>query len=410
MVKETYDNDIAKLNPTAAKHIIDIVGSSGQPPTYGYQFFTSGIEEYVSTIEKEYLSDYISKGGSTFKLVIGSYGGGKTHFLYSIQGKAWEHNFVTSYIELSQHASPFHKLEEVYRSIMSSLIYPQDFENFLEGFDKGLESVIKSWFLNKYEEFSKIFSHDEILFELEQYVKNLGPFESTSYQNAIKHAFLSQYHKNDNNFNLILQWLKGENPPKNLLKEFHIFEKLDKSTAFKFLRDTNVWIQQIGYNGLIILMDEAEQTSSMSSKQRETLLNNLREIVDACTKGTLKKTMIFYAVPDINFLEGRTAIYEALNQRLRTIFEGKMNHSGVKIDLENVQIDPIFFLNEVGDKLAKIYELGYNTSFDTQLLHETIQEVAENSYEEKYGGISYKRVFVQNAVNTFHKLRSNQSQ
>ncbi|MEG3056599.1 MAG: DUF2791 family P-loop domain-containing protein [Methanoculleus sp.] len=151
----------------------------------------------------------------------------------------------------------------------------------------------------------------------------------------------------------MVQWLKGENPPKNLLKEYHIFEKLDRSTAFKFLRDLIRWIQEIGYTGLIILMDEAEQTPSMSTRQRETLLNNLRELVDACSKGTVMSTMIFYAVPDDSFLEGRTAVYEALNQRLATVFEGPINPTGVRIDLEHLEVNPEAFLREVGEKLCK---------------------------------------------------------
>ena len=409
MSTPTVDQDVSQLNPIYGKRIIQDVGSSGQPPIYGYQFFTAGIDPYLTVLDEEYLKDYISAGGNSFKLVIGTYGGGKTHFLYSVQGKSWNYNYVTSYVELSQNSTPFHKLEEVYRAIVANLLYPQGCETLLQGYDKGIEAVLKTWFLSKQEEYSQYCPGEKLEPALADYVNGLGPYESKSFQNAIRQAFLTQLHGNEEGFDLIVQWLKGENPPKTLLKDYHIFEKLDKSTAFKYIRDLTRWIQGIGYKGLIILMDEAEQTPSMSTKQRETLLNNLREIVDACSKCAIKSTMFFYAVPDESFLEGKTAVYEALNQRLATIFEGELNPAGVKIYLERLEKDPTAFLKEVGEKLARIYEIAYNCSFDSDVLDARLQGIAEKAYEEKFGEIGYKRAFVQQAVKSFHELRHENS-
>ncbi len=397
--------EISQLDRIHARRIIQDVGGSGQPPVYGYQFFTAGIGPYLDTIEDEYLSDFISAGGSSFKLVIGTYGGGKTHFLYSVQGKAWDQEYITSYIELSQNSTPLHRLEEVYRAIVANLLYPQDAAALLRGYDKGIEATLRAWFLSKQEDYTRYFPEDKLEPALTDYVNDIGPYESKSFQNAIRQAFLTQLRGDDEEFNLIVQWLKGENPHKSLLKEHHIFEKLDRSTAFKFLRDLIRWTREIGYAGLIILMDEAEQTPSMSTKQRETLLNNLRELVDACSKGTVMNTMIFYAVPDDSFLEGRTAVYEALNQRLATVFEGPINPTGVRIDLEHLEVDPEAFLREVGEKLAGIYEVAYGISFDPDTLDAKLQETSEWAYRERFGEIGYKRAFVQQAIRAFHELR-----
>jgi len=397
--------DISELDRIHARRIIQDVGGSGQPPVYGYQFFTAGIDPYIDTIEDEYLADFISAGGSSFKLVIGTYGGGKTHFLYSVQGKAWNYRYITSYIELSQNSTPFHKLEEVYRAVVANLLYPQEATALLRGYDKGIEAVLRTWFLSKQEEYSEYFPEDKLEPALTDYANDIGPYESKSFQNAIKQAFLTQLHGDEVGFNLIVQWLKGESPHKSLLKDYHIFEKLDRSTAFKFLRDLIRWIQEIEYAGLIILMDEAEQTPSMSTKQRETLLNNLRELVDACSRGTVMSTMFFYAVPDDSFLEGRTAVYEALNQRLATIFEGAINPTGVRINLEDLEGDPEAFLREVGEKLARIYEIAYEISFDPGRLDAKLQEISEWAYKERFGEIGYKRAFVQQVIKAFHELR-----
>ena len=114
--------------------------------------------------------------------------------------------------------------------------------------------------------------------------------------------------------------------------------------------------------------------------------------------------MIFYAVPDENFLEGRAQIYEALKQRVATVFD-TLNPTGVKIELEKLSIEPIKFLEEVGDKLKQIYEVAYGYRFDGAASEKTIRTVAEAAYEQRYGDIGYKRLFVQKLIQGLHFLR-----
>jgi hypothetical protein len=401
------DISVAELDPRYAKEIIEKVGGPGQPPVYGFQLFTAGIGDYLSTIDDEYLADYIYHGGSSFKLVVGTYGGGKTHFLYSVQGLAWDHNYVSSYIELKKDSTPFHNLESVYKSVMANLLYRQGPEALFQGMDRGIEAVIRSWYYEKTKNLPENATDAERQKITDEILSTVGPFESTSWLNAIKHAFRALLKKDDDSFDLIIEWLKGEKPTAAEMRKFHIYEKLDKSTAFKFIRCLIRWLNQIGYSGLIILMDEAEQNpSGGTSKEREKLLNNLRELIDACSKGQMKSTMFFYAVPDEKFLQGKTNIYEALNQRVATIFEGARNPTGVKIYLENTSVDPEMFLSEIGQKLAPIYEKAYNYKFNETLLSDSIAETARIACEEKFGEISYKRKFVQDLIKKFHDIRT----
>jgi len=392
------------LDSNIAREIIEIVGGQGNPPEYGFQFFTAGLDIYLNTIDEEYLRTFIRNGGSQFKMVIGIYGGGKTHFLYCIREKAWNYNYITSYIILSPEQTPFHKLEQVYKAIVANLVYPQKPEELLIGYDRSIEAVIKKWYGEKYQELSERLSGDALLRELRTYASSLGPYESTSFRNAVKEVFIALSEKRDEDFTLIMQWLKGENPPRNMLTDFKIFEKVDKSTSFKMIRSLVQWIQEIGYSGLIVLMDEAEQTPSMSSKQKSLLLQNLRELIDECGHANFKNTMWFYAVPDENFLEGRSQIYEALRQRVSTIFDTEINPTGVKIYLESIPIEPVELLQEIGKKLAKIYEIAYSVRFGANEVKETIKNIAEAAYERKWE-IGYKRLFVQNMIKAFHKLR-----
>jgi len=392
------------LDSNIARTIIEIVGGSGNPPEYGFQFFTAGLDVYLNTIDEEYLRSFIRDGGSAFKMVIGIYGEGKTHFLYSVRELAWRYNYITSYITLSPEETPFHKLEQVYKAIVTNLVYPQTPEELLSGYDKGIEAVTKKWYSDKYQEFSEKLPEDAIMREIHTHVSSLGPYESISFRNAVKEALIALADKREDDFSLIMQWLKGENPPKNTLKNFRIFEKIDKSTAFRMIRSLVQWLREIGYSGLIVLMDEAEQTSSMSSKQKSILLNNLRELIDECGHINFRNTMWFYAVPDENFLEGRSQIYEALRQRLSTVFDTEINPSGIKIYLDRIPGEPIELLQEIGRKLARIFEKAYNVKFEDRELDKTIENFAKYALERKLE-TGYKRLFIQNIIKAFRKLR-----
>ena len=396
----------SELSQNVARKIIEIVGGQGNPPEYGFQYFTAGLDTYLNTIEEEYLKSFIRDGGSVFKMVVGIYGGGKTHFLYNIRELAWKYDYVTSYIILSPEHTPFHKLEEVYKEIVANLVYSQTPEELLSGYDRGIEAVIKKWYNEKYHEISTKLSGEDLKKELNTYASSLGPYESTSFRNAVKEAFIALSEKRDEDFTLIIQWLKGEKPYKSMLKDFKIFEKIDKSTAFKMIRSLVQWIQEIGYSGVVVLMDEAEQTPSMSSKKKSLHLNNLRELIDECGHSNFKSTMWFYAVPDENFFEAirGSQTYTALKQRIDTVFDAEINPTGVKIYLEKIPIEPVKLLKDIGKKLAKIYEIAYDVEFDKDALKETINNIAEAAYKKRWD-IGYKRVFVQNIIKACHKLR-----
>ncbi|MEO0158169.1 MAG: BREX system ATP-binding domain-containing protein [candidate division WOR-3 bacterium] len=396
------------LSKDVARRIIEIVGGSGNPPEYGFQFFTAGLDEYLNPIKDEYLSSFIKDGGCSFKMIVGTYGGGKTHFLYCVRELAWKQNFAVSYVRLSPTETPFHKLDSVYRSIVSNLTYPMTSEELLSGYERGIESFIKVWYRQKVAEVeSKGITGDGLKEELNTYISSISNFESSSFTNAVKKAFHCLLDRRDTDFSKIAQWLKAEGFDSRRVDghpQFGILQKIDKSTAFSMIRSLVRWVRVVGYSGLVVLFDEAEQVPSMSGKQKDLLLSNLRELIDECGQGTLAHSMFFYAVPDENFLQGRTQIYEALRQRVSTVFED-LNPIGVKIYLEKLSRKPEEVLREIGGKLGKIFEVAYAVKFNADVLKESISNIADAAYAERFGDIGYKRLFVQAVVKGFQRLR-----
>ena len=99
--------DKTSLQPELARHIIQRVGESGQPPEQGITYLNVGNDSYLRILDEEYLARLKhNPRGSSFKLVQGYYGGGKTHFLYCVRDLAWTHGFLTSLVNLSPRECP----------------------------------------------------------------------------------------------------------------------------------------------------------------------------------------------------------------------------------------------------------------------------------------------------------------
>ncbi|MEO0088627.1 MAG: BREX system ATP-binding domain-containing protein, partial [candidate division WOR-3 bacterium] len=146
------------INKELAKAIVHKLGSYGTPPEFGLEYYTVGLEKYLEVIEEEYFKDYLKLKLSSFKLIVGNYGGGKTHFLYCLRKKAMENNYLTSYVSLSPVECPFDKLELVYKVIALNLMAPKiseeiSFDTFY--YERGIDNVIKLWYQKIKEQVSK---------------------------------------------------------------------------------------------------------------------------------------------------------------------------------------------------------------------------------------------------------------
>jgi hypothetical protein len=394
-----------EITPIIARKIIETVGGRGTPPEYGYLSFTAGLDPYLKIVGEEYLASFIKQGGSCFKMVVGTYGGGKTHFLYCLRDIAWKNNFVVSYVGLSPRESPFHQLDKVYQVLVKNMKAPLSPEELLSGKESGIVNFMRSWIGQKLQEYrSKGVTGEELSKKVHDEIEQIKGLESISFEKAVRNALAKLLDNKEDDFSTICQWLTGEGYDRKTHGHYGILQRIDKSTAFTMLRSFVQWLRKIGYSGLVILLDEGERVPSLSSKQKEEHMNNLRELIDECGHIEFQGVMMFYAVPDTTFLEGRTQIYQALNDRVRTIFD-TVNPSGVQMELEKFISDPHSFLAEIGEKLRALYDKAYNCQLDNAQCQATIKIVAQAVYKRRSGDIGYKRLFVQKIIRAFHLLK-----
>src|ERR671939_444120 len=109
--------------PRLARQIIETLGQSGTPMSKGVSYYNVGNDSLLSAIDTHYLGSYLADGGAVFKLVVGDYGSGKSHFLYCVRDRAWERNFAVSKVDLSPKESPYDDQRRVYAAVSSSIIW-----------------------------------------------------------------------------------------------------------------------------------------------------------------------------------------------------------------------------------------------------------------------------------------------
>ncbi|MBN2620715.1 DUF2791 family P-loop domain-containing protein [candidate division WOR-3 bacterium] len=381
-----------QIDKRLAKAMIHKLGSFGTPPEFGIEHFSVGVEPYLGVIENEYLKDMLRYNLSSFKLVTGNYGGGKTHFLYLIRELSWRNNFITSYVSLSPTECPFDRLELVYKRVVANITPPVIHEDPTQNIPIGIDALLRTWF--------KHGRNDQAMNE------RIRSCESSSFTNAIKGAVMALAADDDEEFDAITQWLKAEDVARDLRLRYRISERIDRSTAFRMLRSLVQFINSIGYAGLILLFDEAERGMSVSStRDKRRALDNLRQLVDECGNSRLPGAMFFYAVPDENLLlEGSGGVYEALKQRLRSSFT-RINPMGVKINLEEIGLSAKEFLTQLGINLAQVFEQAYGVTFEQPVLAASMENVIHAALELQSLDISYRRIFVIGIIEAFQYIR-----
>jgi len=397
---------VDKLTARQARHIIEVVGASGTPPEWGFQFFSAGLDGYLKVIEDDYLGNFIHEGGSSFKVVVGTYGGGKTHFLYSVRELAWRHDYLVAYCPLSADSSPFHRLDMVYKSIAVNLMRPLTPDELLTGGERGLGAFIKTVYSDMKDALSGELEGEA----LEERIRALAAdsvrgCENPNFGKAVRLAMEALSTGDRDQFDSMLQFLTVDGWDRGAHRSTGVLQPIERSHAFATIRSLVTWVRNLRFKGIIMLFDEAEQAGSMTSRQKEMMLANLREMVDQCGASAFANTMVFYAIPNEQFLtEGRSPAYEALRQRIQTVFD-YTNPTGVKIRLDRLARDPGTLMLDIGRKLCRVYEKAYSFDIPPDRAREVVAVLAEATSDRAFGDIGYKRLFVQAMVRALHAIR-----
>jgi hypothetical protein len=402
-------SNLTTLSSRDAKRILQPIGESGLPSSNGISYYNVGNESLLKTLEEEYFDSFLKDDGASFKLVVGEYGSGKSHFLLCVRDLAWRHGFVVSRTQLSPKECPYDNQLAVYRSVANNIIWHNEDLEIAD--DVGIHVFLENYFNQMCEKLGVDNSEDgqQINPKLSGWLKSIkrAKVESPSFQSAVYGYFESLANGDEEKQDILANYLRGEPLLLNKIRPYNVNEKMDKANAFRMLRSLCQMIHELGCAGTLLMFDEGDRMVSIgSSKQQIIACDNLREVIERCVMGDLPGTLFIYAVPP-SFVTTIAPKYPALSQRIGNMAEifSRQSHRKSIISLEKLDLPGLELLSQIGLRLLSIYEVAYGCGFDKDLQQKNITLLAKQC--AALSSEHHRRLFVKALVNSFDGQRFN---
>jgi hypothetical protein len=381
------------LTPSLARQIVEVLGSSGTPPVKGVQYFNAGNQSLLDALDQFYFSSYLQDGGAAYKMVIGDYGSGKSHFLYCLRDLAWERGFAVSKVDLSPVETPYNDQRAVYAAVARNLIWHEADESATDeyGLPRFLEGTLQRVVGGPLSlETANHPNYRALIDTLE-----LATVDSLAYKNAVLAYFEALIRDQEERLESLSRWLMGvATTPADtaLLRELGVAGKISKPNAFRMLRSLAQTIRALSYSGLILLFDEVDRMASIGGKAEKLATDNLREVIDRC-RDEMPGAMFVYAAPP-QFINDVVPRYPALQQRIRTPGRfSRINHFSPQISLDHLDLAENDLMLAIGEKLIPIYELAFGAQLDPKVQYANAAILA-NVARDVFLDISHRRLFV----------------
>lgn len=381
------------LTPTLARHIIETLGSSGTPPTRGVQYFNVGNTSLLEALDKFYLSSYLQDGGATYKMVVGDYGSGKSHFLYCLRDIAWQRGFAVVKVDVSPVETPYNDQRAVYAAVARNLIWheTEDEVSDQRGLTYFLEGTLRRVVGGELSLDTLTHPNYRGLID----TLEATPIDSLALKNGVIAYFEALIRDYEDRLEALTRWLTGgSTTPADtaILREVGVTGKITRTNAFRLLRALAQTIRALSYSGLVLLFDEMDRMASIGGRAEKLATDNLREVIDRC-RDELPGAMFVYAVPP-QFMNDIVPRYPALQQRVRAPARfSRTNHFSPQIDLEHLDLAENDLMLAIGEKLLPIYEMAFSTTLDRQMQYANAAILA-NVARDVFLDISHRRLFV----------------
>ncbi|HJZ48501.1 MAG TPA: BREX system ATP-binding domain-containing protein [Roseiflexaceae bacterium] len=394
--------------PRLARQIIDVLGQSGTPVSKGVSYYNVGNESLLNALDTHYLSSYLADGGAVFKLVVGDYGSGKSHFLYCLRDQAWERNFAVSKVDLSPRESPYDDQRRVYAAVASSIIWHElgDLGQDERGLTRFLEGTLRRIITPHGLDLTDAGAAEPPDLRALLQTLETTQVDSLSFHKAVQGYFTALLRGQEIRQESLGRWLQGEEvSPEDMrdLRSIGVTEKINKNNAFKMLRSLCQVVRALGYNGLALLFDEGDRMLSVGGRSEKVATDNLREVIDRCRED-LPGAMFVYAVPPA-FIHDIVPKYPALQQRVQSpSYFSRSNPFSPQISLDHLDIPDSELLPQIGARLLPIFEAAYGVGLDPDAQASNIAVLAEAALDS-YLAINHRRLFIKALVTEWFRQK-----
>jgi hypothetical protein len=369
--------------------------SLGQPPSPELTDFISvGMEHDLDTFASEYFSKSIGLLPNTtqgaFKIVEAYYGGGKTHYLRSVERLGHRHGLASAFVELHKDSCPLTRFDSIYAKVVETLTLPMEGQSPAH----GLGAVLRAWVT------ASAGSEVSAIEYAEEQLAAVGDLPLPSMRIAIRDAAHSIASGDRATLDEVLVYLHAGKVSPTLRKR-GILEAIDARTGALALRSLAVWLRQIGVPGLVLVMDEGDRSLSIAStKDRTAASNNLVQLINETVRGADWPGVLFlYSIPTWQDFQHAFSDNMALIQRVRnTGFPNLPPAPRIVLD-DRFPTDDARqeFCLAVGVKLFEVFSTAYPgalTENAASALANTVARVVVGQTVE----VSFRRLFVQSYI------------
>ncbi len=269
-----------KISKKISTALINSLGA-GVVPRMGVEQIAVGREKELQSLLQNL--DDIAEGVAAFRFIIGNYGSGKSFLLQLLRNRAMEQGFVVADADLSPErrlAGSNNEGLATYRELMSHLATKTRPDggalvSILEGWiNKIQQEVVKETQMRPNDDGFDDQVESKIR-EVVQYIEDL--VHGFDFGSVII-AYWRGYRLDDDNLkNAAMRWLRGEFTTKIEAKAaLGVRVIIDDDSWYDYIKLFAKFVAEIGYKGLLILVDEAVHLYQISTTvTREKNYNRL---------------------------------------------------------------------------------------------------------------------------------------
>jgi len=269
-----------KISKRVSTSIINSLGA-GVVPRIGLEHIAVGREKELNSLLQN-LND-IAEGVAAFRFIVGNYGSGKSFMLQMVRKLAIEQGFAVADADLSSEkrlAGTNNEGLATYRELMSRLstkTRPDGgaFISILEGWINKIQQEVAQELEMRPNDPGFDDQVESKIRQVVQYIEDL--VHGFDFGSVIV-AYWRGYRLDDEDLkNAALRWLRGEFNTKTEAKAaLGVRVIIDDETWFDYIKLLSKFVAEIGYKGLLILMDEAVNLYQISTTvTREKNYNRL---------------------------------------------------------------------------------------------------------------------------------------
>lgn len=334
---------------------------AGVVPRMGLQHIQVGRQREIEAMIKDIRR--VSEGGSSIRFVIGSYGAGKTFFLFLVRQIALQSRLAVCQADLSPDRR-IHATNGQARSLYAELVRSLATRTAPEG--GALRNILESYIqkANEVAFAKKIPIETAIKDGLADIREMVAGYDFAS----VIAAYARGYEEGNGELqDSALRWLRGEYTTKTEARvDLGVRTVLDDASFYDGLRLLAKFVRIAGFGGLLVCLDELVnlyklQNSQARKQNYEQILRILNDVLQGTTEGI---GFILGGTPEF-LLDTRRGLYsyEALQSRLAENSFASSNladYTGPVIRLPSLTQEEMYHLLE---RLRDVFASGLSENY-----------------------------------------------